>query len=109
MNFDPGLRIGLSPFENPRSALKMTTKKHGDFVTEPMGNKPVTKLAGIGAVLGERLKQKGFAEARSVFGKFLVLDDEAKFKQWLGETCFANPKQQTDCYVCLNEWSKAFM
>lgn len=37
-----------------------TSKKHREFVGEPMGDKPVTDLAGIGPVLGERLQKAGF-------------------------------------------------
>ncbi|CAH2218008.1 jg26666, partial [Pararge aegeria aegeria] len=37
-----------------------TTKKHRDFVSEPIGDKPVSELSGIGKVLGERMEKGGF-------------------------------------------------
>ena len=37
-----------------------TSQKHRNFVAEPMAEKPVTDLAGIGEVLGGRLKSEGF-------------------------------------------------
>ena len=37
-----------------------TSQKHRTFVEEPMGNKLVTALAGIGDVLGNRLIEAGF-------------------------------------------------
>lgn len=37
-----------------------TTKKQREFVSEPMGDKSVRALAGVGPVLGTRLKAAGF-------------------------------------------------
>ena len=37
-----------------------TSQKHKDFIAEPIGNKEITAIAGIGPVLGERLSKKGF-------------------------------------------------
>ena len=40
--------------------MSTTSQKHRNFVAEPMNEKPVTDLAGIGEVLGKRLQNKGF-------------------------------------------------
>lgn len=44
------------------SKIKMSTtsQKHQHFVSEPMGDKPVTDLAGIGEKIGQRLSDGGF-------------------------------------------------
>ena len=53
--------------------MSSTSQKHRDFVSEPMGEKPVTALAGIGDALGGRLSSQGFDRAYVVLGQFLVL------------------------------------
>ncbi|KAG7464456.1 barrier-to-autointegration factor [Megalops cyprinoides] len=90
--------------------MSSTSQKHKEFVAEPMGEKPVMALAGIGEVLGKRLEEKGFDKAYVVLGQFLVLKkDEELFRDWLKDTCGANAKQQGDCYSCLREWCDSFL
>ena len=90
--------------------MSTTSQKHRNFVAEPMGQKDVTELAGIGEVLGGRLRDEGFDKAYVVLGQFLVLrKDEELFKDWLNQTCKANSKQASDCCCCLKDWCDAFL
>ncbi|MED6267677.1 Barrier-to-autointegration factor [Characodon lateralis] len=90
--------------------MSSTSKKHGAFVAEPMGEKRVTALPGIGKILGGRMEESGFDKANVVLGQFLVLKkDEELFDNWLKDTCGANAKQQRDCYGCLREWCDDFL
>lgn len=90
--------------------MSSTSQKHRNFVAEPMGDKPVTDLAGIGEVLGQRLVDKGYDKAYVVLGQFLLLKkNEEDFLLWLKETISANSKQAGDCYQCLRDWCDAFL
>ncbi|XP_059471446.1 barrier-to-autointegration factor [Neocloeon triangulifer] len=90
--------------------MSSTSQKHRNFVAEPMGEKPVMELAGIGEVLGKRLEGKGFDKAYVVLGQYLVLKkNQELFVDWLKDTCSANTKQSTDCYNCLNDWCDEFL
>ncbi|XP_039761761.1 barrier-to-autointegration factor-like [Pararge aegeria] len=83
-----------------------TTKKHRDFVSEPIGDKHVSELSGIGKVLGERMEKGGFKKASTVLGYYLVVrEDHEEFQKWMKEKWGANSKQSTDCYNCLKDWT----
>ncbi|XP_054153684.1 barrier-to-autointegration factor B-like [Oppia nitens] len=90
--------------------MSSTSQKHHNFVSEPMGEKPVTDLAGIGDVLGKRLEAKGFDKAYVVLGQFLVLKkNQELFIEWLKDLSGANAKQAKDCQQCLAEWCDQFL
>lgn len=50
-----------------KTVMSSTSQKHKDFVAEPMGEKPVMALAGIGEVLGKRLEEKGFDKVNMIY------------------------------------------
>lgn len=47
--------------------MSSTSQKHRNFVAEPMGEKSVTDLAGVGEVLGKRLETAGFDKVCILF------------------------------------------
>lgn len=90
--------------------MSSTSQKHRNFVAEPMGEKPVTDLAGVGETLGKRLSEAGFDKAYTVLGQYLILKKDSElFKDWMKDTCNANAKQATDCYQCLSDWCEEFL
>ena len=102
--------LSTAPLYKREAKMSSTSQKHRNFVGEPMGEKVVTEIAGIGEVLGGRLSEKGYDLAYVVLGQFLVLKkNQELFRDWLNQTCKANAKQQNDCYQCLKEWCDAFL
>jgi len=93
-----------------------TSIKHRNFIAEPMGDKPVTELAGIGPTLGKRLDElecdgtKGFDKAYVVLGQFLLLKKiDVLFIDWLQHEIKANPSQAKATYQCLRDWCDEFL
>lgn len=73
--------------------MSSTSQKHRDFVSEPMGEKPVYALAGVGDVLGGRLADKGFDLAYVVLGQFLVLKKNEELFKVFYFNCMVDSKR----------------
>ncbi|ESO82939.1 hypothetical protein LOTGIDRAFT_100069, partial [Lottia gigantea] len=43
-----------------------TSKKHNYFIAEPMGQKPITAIPGLGQILGQRLADAGYHYVRNI-------------------------------------------
>ncbi|KAL5009071.1 hypothetical protein ScPMuIL_014652 [Solemya velum] len=88
-----------------RTNMSGRSKKHRNFVSEPMGNKSAKTLPGIGTTCGNQLNKKGINTASKVYGEYLTRGgDEAKFKNWLGSKCNANDGQQRACAQAMKDW-----
>ena len=86
------------------------TKKHRDFVKEPMGGKSVNCLPGIGSYAADNLKENKYTTARQVLGEFLRLKgDQKEFCSWLMEKSGALTKSQHDCFMALKVYSDNFV
>ncbi|XP_037830525.1 barrier-to-autointegration factor-like [Kryptolebias marmoratus] len=85
--------------------MSSTTQKHRNLVAEPMGNKPVTALPGIGKALDRNLRAQGFDSANQVLGQYLVMKrDPVTFTSWLKSTSGANTHHAEACTQSLSEW-----
>ncbi|XP_040206957.1 barrier-to-autointegration factor-like protein isoform X1 [Rana temporaria] len=110
-NQEPQNQTQAAADESSPANMSHTSQKHRDFVSEPMGDKPVTALAGIGEVLGGKLEEQGFDKAYVLLGQFLVFKKDADdlFKDWLQDSCGANSRQAELCSSCLKEWCSSFL
>ena len=82
-----------------------TTKKHRDFVAEPLGDKSVDQIPGIGVKLKGYLADKGISKANQIVGYFLFVGkNEVRFKEWFIQQCPADQGQQTNCCNAVKEW-----
>lgn len=86
-------------------AFRQTSQKHKDFVREPMQNRPIEDVAGIGLIYGLKLREIGFTKASILLGKFLVMDlDCEEFHRWLVmEIGFSHAHADATIY-CLKVW-----
>ncbi|VDN85119.1 unnamed protein product [Brugia pahangi] len=90
--------------------MTSTSVKHREFVSEPMGEKEVTAVAGIGPTYGEKLSKAGFDKAYVLFGQFLLLKKEKElFVDWLKEVAGVSSNHALSAYNCLNEWSEQYI
>lgn len=76
------------------------TKKQENFVSEPVRNKRVEDLPGIGAVYGGRLRKAGYTTASDVLDQYSKNPDG--FEHWLRGVTSSNRASHTS--GALNEY-----
>ena len=82
--------------------MSTTSKKHASFVSEPMGEKEVTEIAGIGETYGQKLKELGFEK---VIHNFCFIIS----KKW--PICFFEKLKMASfrcCFRCKNQISAIY-
>ena len=91
--------------------MSSTTRKHSLFVFEPMGNKSVQHIPGIGYAIGRRLADRGLPYAYQLYGQYLLLQrSKTKFIIWLiGLGVGANRMHAENAYACLNEYNSLYL
>ncbi|KAL7674806.1 hypothetical protein ACOME3_001081 [Neoechinorhynchus agilis] len=114
-SFNSSYSISSGPMDSSSEqmlspVIKSTSKKHDEFICEPLADKDVTSVPGIGEVTGSKLTKLGFEKAYMLLGQFLLLKkDSEAFTEWLMEEFGSTKKNANNCAYALNEWSKAFI
>lgn len=81
---------------------KSRSAKHREFVREPMGNRPVEDVPGIGEVVGDNMRQNGIRTARKLYGFFLSDPDGFKDRVM---SYGANSGQQQAAYAAMRDYA----
>ena len=77
---------------------KSPTKKYQEFVSAPIGNKPVTDVPGVGPEIGRSLRSVGIDSAQKLYTCYCRNPKE--FKRFM-ESHGANEKQSSEAYTAL--------
>ncbi|UJR33552.1 hypothetical protein I4U23_020993 [Adineta vaga] len=87
-----------------------TTQKFREFMAEPLGDKGIRDIPGIGDVLGTKLSEAGYDKAYTLFGKYLLCNkDLEEFQDWIQIQCGANSHQAKSAAQAFSEWAEAFI
>ena len=91
-------------FFHVRGAMS-SSKKCRQLVAEPIKDKGVEELPGVGAVAAKRLKNYHYPKAEKVLGIFLMMErNEVRFCRWLMSEGCLNSRDQKICYNALNKY-----
>jgi len=90
-------------------AEKVPTKKHRDFVKEPIRGKGVIELPGIGKTAAESMQAKDILWAEEVVGRFLVLKrNDDNFKEWI-KSFGTDRGQQNQCLQAIRAYCEVHL
>uniref|UniRef100_A0A5S6QK79 Barrier-to-autointegration factor 1 n=1 Tax=Trichuris muris TaxID=70415 RepID=A0A5S6QK79_TRIMR len=79
--------------------------KHSDFISEPMGDKDVDCVPGIGENYAKKLRKEGFDKAYLLLGQFLILkQSEDLFVTWIVDLGGLSRKHAEQCARALTDW-----
>ena len=84
--------------------MSTTTKKHDEFVGEPMGNKSVTTVPGVGETIGGHMKSNGIIIAKQLYGLYLQ-HNEKDFKEKV-RSYGANNEHVNDVFCAMRDYDQ---
>lgn len=89
--------------------LSSESSKVRDFVSEPLGDKPVTAIAGIGKATSERMASLGINYAYQLVGIFLQhKKDRVLFRTHLSSSFGMNNNHLVATTNCIGSWVDSY-
>uniref|UniRef100_A0A0N5BU17 Barrier-to-autointegration factor n=1 Tax=Strongyloides papillosus TaxID=174720 RepID=A0A0N5BU17_STREA len=83
------------------------TRKFRKFTEEPIDDKKVNEVPGVGNVLSKRLHDNGFIRAFQLYGMYLsTAKNDNKFKEWLKNDFHVNPVNADRITKTFSEYAK---
>ena len=78
--------------------------KHRNILREPLGDKPVGHLPGIGPAGAQRFQQRGFHKAAAIKDHYVYLKmDEQKCYEFYNDVSHGNTKHGRALFNCIDD------
>lgn len=91
------------------SSKSSTTLKHRIFTGEPMGDKKITEIPGIGPVAEKKFAKHNYNFAYQIFGEYLILKKDVEvFSKFLSDIGGMNAPNIKNCVESIETWSDSF-
>ena len=90
--------------------MSSSSQKHRAFVSEPLGNKPVRDVPGIGQKAAGKLQNQGYDKAYQVVGQYNAQGrSDTQFKGWLQNNAHSNDGNAAKANQAVKEWGNNHM
>ena len=87
--------------------MSKESKKNQKLACEPLKDKKLVDLGGIGKMHAMDLKKRGFNDAAAVVGQFMAYNrNDDKFKEFIKRKGNANNGEAANCLQGVKGWCK---
>ncbi|UJR13694.1 hypothetical protein I4U23_000706 [Adineta vaga] len=85
-----------------------TSQKYRDFTGEPLKDKDISEIPGLGPKLAKNLEENGIKKAYELLGIYLtLLKNKDYFELWIRDNAGANRHQAKQCADAIDAFSKS--
>ncbi|CAF1439600.1 unnamed protein product [Rotaria sp. Silwood1] len=87
-----------------------TSQKFRDFTGEPLKDKHVSEVPGLGPKLASNLEESGISKAYELLGIYLtLLKNKDYFELWIRDNAGANRHQAKQCADAIDAFCSQFL